>query len=118
MSDYVHTKSIIYPITKEILAKMNLKDAYGLEEKFPKTDFGKFFIEGMVDYKSNYTYGHCVSLELYSNYEDDAADFSRLRFLTKKEQEKYAPLFKQIIPDLDPSKLELVEFCYRRRRIL
>lgn len=93
MSDYVHTKSIIYPITKEILVKMNLEDVYNLEEKFPKTDFGKFFIEGIVDYKSNYTYGHCVSLELYSNYEDDAADFSRLRFLTKKRARKICTTF-------------------------
>lgn len=112
MSDYVHTKAVMYPVTEETLNKMNLKDAYDLEDRFPKTDLGKFSIEGMVDYTSDCECRYYVSLELYSNYGDDAADFGRSRFLTEKEQEKYAPLFSQIIPDLDPSKLKYVEFCY------
>ena len=112
MSDFVHTKAIMYPITKDTLGKMNLEDPYDLEEKFPKTEFGKFCIEGMVAYKSGYDYSRYVSLELYSTYGVEDSDFGRSRFLTEKEQEKYVPLFNQIIPDLDPNKLKYVEFCY------
>ena len=112
MSDYVHIKAIMYPITKETLEKMNLKSLYDLEEKFPKTELGKFSIEGMVAYKSDLRYGHYVSLELYNTYGIEDYEFGRSRFLTEKEQEKYASPFKQIIPDLDPNKLKYVEFCY------
>lgn len=87
MSDYVYTKAIMYPITKETLEKMNLEDVYDLEEKFPKTDLGKFFIEAMIDYKLKDGCNYYISLELYSNYGDDATDFGRSRFLTEKEQE-------------------------------
>lgn len=112
MSDYVHTKSVMYPVTEELLKKMKLKDVYDLEEKLPKTDLGTFDIEGLVDYASDYECRYYVSLEFYSNYGDDAADFGRSRFLTKKEQEKYVPIFSKIIPELDSSKLKYVEFCY------
>ena len=112
MSGFIHTKAIMYPITKEGLEKMNFESPYDLEEKFPKTELGRLVIEGMVDYKSDYNYVHYVSLELYNTYDIVLSEFGRSRFLTKKEQEKYAPLFEQIIPDLDPSKLKYVEFCF------
>ena len=112
MSDFVHTKAIMYPITKETLAKMNFKSPNDLEEKFPKTELGKFVIEGMVAYNPSYNYSRYISFELYNTYGIEDYEFGRSRFLTEREQEKYALLFKQIIPDLDPSKLKYVEFCY------
>lgn len=112
MSGFIHTRAIMYPITKETLEKMNLESPYDLEENFPKTEFGKFCIEGMVAYKSDYIYSYYVSLELCNTYGIEDYEFGRSRFLTEKEQEKYVSLFEQIIPDLDPSKLKYVEFCF------
>ena len=35
MSDYVRNKQVLYPVTKELLEKLNYDDVYDFEEKFP-----------------------------------------------------------------------------------
>lgn len=53
MSHYVRNKQVLYPVTKELLEKLNCKDAYDIEEKFPAES--KFTTEGFVDYSGTKT---------------------------------------------------------------
>lgn len=36
MSDYVRNKQVLYPVTKELLKKLNCNDIYDLEDDFEK----------------------------------------------------------------------------------
>lgn len=36
MSDYVRNKQVLYPVTKELLRKLNCNDIYDLEDDFEK----------------------------------------------------------------------------------
>ena len=48
MSDYVHNKQVLYPITKELLDKMGITDSSEIEEKLYPAD--NLDIEYFVDY--------------------------------------------------------------------
>lgn len=87
MSDYVRNKQVLYPVTKELLKKLNCKDIYDLEERFP---FGSNFTsEGFIDYEGTKSYNKYLAYGLDSDYGVDGGEFGRSRFLKPSEQEKY-----------------------------
>ena len=86
MSDYVRNKQVLYPVTKELLEKLNCSDAYDLEEKFPAGS--KFTTEGFIDYSGTGECNHYRAYELSSTYGDESGDFGRSRFLKPSEQVK------------------------------
>ena len=112
MSDYERNKQVLYPVTKELLEKLNCNDIYDLEEKFPAKS--NFTIEGFVDYSGTKNYNRYLAYELDSNYGVESGEFGRSRFLKLSEQEKYKKLFGEVIPEdlIDPTLFKYVDYCY------
>ena len=112
MSDYVRNKQVLYPVTKELLKKLNYDDIYDLEEKFPARS--KFEAEGFIDYSGTKNYNQYLAYELDSNYGTESGEFGRARFLKPAEQEKYKKIFSDVIPEdlIDPSLFKYVDYCY------
>lgn len=112
MSDYIHNKQVLYPITKDLLEKLNCGDSYDLEEKFNIK--GKFGTEGFIDYEGTKNYNEYISYELSSTYGEENGDFGRSRFLTASEQKKYKKIFSEVLPEdlIDPSLFKYVDYCY------
>ena len=52
MSDYVRNKQVLYPVTKELLKKLNCNDVYDLEDDIDKRLPAKnnFTAEVFIDY--------------------------------------------------------------------
>ena len=95
MSDYERNKQVLYPVTKELLEKLNYNDAYDLEDQFPAGS--NFSIEGFVDYSGTGKCNYYLAYKLSRTYGDENGDFGRSRFLKPSEQEKYKKLFTCII---------------------
>lgn len=112
MSDYVRNKQVLYPVTNELLEKLNCNNIYDLEEKFPARS--KFEAEGFIDYSGTKNYNHYLAYELDSDYGAESGEFGRARFLKPSEQEKYKELFSEVIPEdlIDPSLFKYVDYCY------
>ena len=112
MSDYERNKQVLYPVTKELLEKLNCKDIYDLEEKFPAGS--KFEVEGFIDYGGTEDFNKYLAYELDSNYGVESGEFGRSRFLKPSEQEKYKKLFSEVIPEdlIDTSLFKYVDYCY------
>lgn len=112
MSDYVRNKQVLYPVTKELLEKLNCDDIYDLEEKFPARS--KFEAEGFIDYSGTKNYNQYLAYKLDSDYGAESSEFGRSRFLKPSEQEKYKRLFSEVIPEdlIDPTLFKYVDYCY------
>ena len=112
MSDYVRNKQVLYPVTKELLKKLNCDDIYDLEEKFPARS--KFEAEGFIDYSGTKNYNQYLAYELDSDYGTESGEFGRARFLKPVEQEKYKKLFSEVIPEdlIDATLFKYVDYCY------
>ena len=112
MSDYVRNKQVLYPVTKELLKKLNCDDIYDLEEKFPARS--KFEAEGFIDYSGTKNYNQYLAYELDSDYGTESGEFGRARFLKPAEQEKYKKIFSEVIPEdlIDPTLFKYVDYCY------
>lgn len=112
MSDYVRNKQVLYPVTKELLKKLNCYDIYDLEDRSPLGS--SFIIEGFVDYSGTKNYNQYLAYELDSDYGAENGEFGRSRFLKPSEQEKYKKLFSEVIPEdlIDPSLFKYVDYCY------
>ena len=110
MSDYVRNKQVLYPVTKELLKKLNYDDIYDLEEKFPAGS--KFEAEGFIDYSGTRECNYYLAYELSSTYSDESGDFGRSRFLKSSEQEKYKKIFSEVIPEdlIDPTLFKYVDY--------
>lgn len=109
MSDYCHQKVLRIPVTLEELNMSDSDDlSCDLEEKHPELfDYGtpKMFQiaptkELFLDYVLQYNYGY------------ESGDWGKTRGLYASEQDKYRPIFQQILPNIDMSKVKLVEFCW------
>ena len=119
MSDYVHTKAIMYPLgdgeaADNLCKSLGAEDRWELErlkpELFERVKGKPYFeIEVMVN---NWEGNYYLSYVLYYEYGADCGDFGRNRFLSLTEQEKYKKIFEQVIPNIDPSKLKYVDYCY------
>ena len=112
MSDYVHNKQVLYPITKELLDKMGIKDSFEIEEKLYPAD--NLDMEYFVDYSGTGKSNEYLAYELYSDYGKESGDFGRSRFLKPAEQEKYKKIFSIIIPEefIDSSLFKYVDYCW------
>lgn len=112
MSDYVRNKQVLYPVTKELLEKLNCNNIYDLEEKFPARS--KFEAEGFIDYSGTKNYNRYLAYELDSDYGVESGEFGRARFLKPAEQEKYKKIFSEVIPEdlIDPTLFKYVDYCY------
>lgn len=112
MSDYVHNKQVLYPITKELLDKMGITDSSEIEEKLYPAD--NLDMEYFVDYSGTGESNEYLAYELYSDYGEESGDFGRSRFLIEKEQEKYKKIFSKAIPEefIDPSLFKYVDYCW------
>lgn len=112
MSDYVHNKQVLYPITKDLLDKMGIDDSFEIEKKFYPAD--KLDMEYFVDYSGTGESNEYLSYELYSDYGEESGDFGRSRFLTPTEQEKYKKIFSKAIPEefIDSSLFKYVDYCW------
>ena len=112
MSDYVRNKQVLYPVTKELLEKLNCSDTYDLEDRFPAGS--KFTTEGFIDYSGTRECNHYLAYELSSTYGDESGDFGRSRFLKPSEQKKYKKIFSEVIPEdlIDPTLFKYVDYCY------
>lgn len=112
MSDYVRNKQVLYPVTKELLEKLNCYDIYDLEDRSPLGS--NFIIEGFVDYSGTKNYNQYLAYELDSDYGAESGEFGRARFLKPSEQEKYKKLFSEVIPEdlIDPTLFKYVDYCY------
>lgn len=110
MSDYVRNKQVLYPVTKELLDRLNISDIFDLD--FPRGS--KFGVEGFIDYGGTKDYNKYLVYELDSDYGVESGDFGRSRFLKPAEQEKYKKLFSEVIPEdlIDPSLFKYVDYCY------
>lgn len=110
MSDYVRNKQVLYPVTKELLDRLNISDIFDLE--FPRGS--KFEAEGFIDYSGTKNYNQYLAYELDSDYGAESGEFGRSRFLKPSEQEKYKRLFSEIIPEdlIDPTLFKYVDYCY------
>lgn len=112
MSDYVRNKQVLYPVTKELLEKLNCYNIYDLEDRSP---FGSnFIIEGFIDYSGTKNYNQYLAYELDSDYGAENGEFGRSRLLKPSEQEKYKKLFSEVIPEdlIDPALFKYVDYCY------
>lgn len=112
MSNYVRNKQVLYPVTKELLEKLNCDDVYDLEDKCPSNS--NFKAEGFVDYEGTGDYNKYLAWELFHDCGADEGDFGRSRFLKPSEQEKYKKLFSEVIPEdlIDPTLFKYVDYCY------
>ena len=54
MSDYERNKQVLYPVTKELLEKLNCKDIYDLEDRCQFNS--NFKAECFVDYEGTKDY--------------------------------------------------------------
>lgn len=108
MSDYSRYLVLRYPITKD--------DAEMLEDKLMESPFGKhrkggyFEITGATD--SNYDYKYFLDFVVKHTYGDECGDFGKIRTLKESEVSEFAELFKMLIPDIDMTKVKVVDYCW------
>ena len=104
MSDYEHEKVIRCKVD---LKKLGISDIYDLEDMYPNL-FGYGIEKFQIAPVDQLEY---IDYVLFNEY-DDSYDFGYARYLTKKELEKYFPIFQQIIPNVQENDLRAVEFCW------
>lgn len=106
MSDYVHTKTIMYPIDESVIDDI---DTFIYNRKDQYKNFG-------VEVTDSGELKFYISVELYHTYGERSGDFGFSRQITADERAEYEKLFEEILnfADIkyDPEKLRYVEFCY------
>lgn len=108
MSDYSRYLVLRYPITKD--------DAEILEDKLMESPFGKhrkggyFEVTGATD--SNYEYKYFLDFIVKHTYGDERGDFGKIRTLKESELAEFTELFKMLIPDIDMTKVKVVDYCW------
>jgi hypothetical protein len=102
MSDYCRQKVLRVPCEFYGIKKRLLEEKH--EELFGYGDIGKFQCAptetDYIDYVLDYEYG------------EDCGEYGKQRPLYDSEKEKYAPIFRQIIPNIDMRHVRLVEYCW------
>ncbi len=112
MSDYVRNKQVMYPIDKDLLKKLGVKDAWDLEDKYEvlDVDYSKRdnYFEMQPTSKRDY-----LAYTLKTYYGEYTGEFGRSRVLTENEQAKYKKLFEETFGiEFDSSKFRYVDYCY------
>lgn len=112
MSDYMHKKQVLYPVTKELLDRMAVDENNFEDRLFPADTLE---MEYFVDYSGTGDSNKYLAYELYSgDYGEESGEFGRSRFLKPSEQEKYKKIFSKAIPEefINPSLFKYVDYCY------
>ena len=108
MSDYCRNLVLRYPITEE--------EAEQLEEVLNKSKLGHHLKGGYFETcgatDNDYNYKYFLDYVVHSTYGDECGDFGKIRKLHQVEFETFAPLFKLLIPDIDMSKVKVVDYCW------
>lgn len=109
MSDYQYKKVLRVPTEKYGIA-----NSYDLEDD-PK--FNELFVDYSLERTTN-----CFApaptktsfLDYVLEYDGcaNAGEFGRSRTLTEREKNKYYPVFREIIFDINMDDVRLVEFCF------
>lgn len=105
MSDYYHERVIRCKID---LKKLGIESIFQMEDLYPNLfgygSINKFNVAPVEEqeYIDYVLYNEC----------DDVGEFGAARYLTEPEQEKYLPIFKQIIPNVKADDLRAVDFCW------
>ena len=101
MSTYVREKVMRIPMDCEYDEMEEIENQN--RSLFGYGDVGKFQIapteESYIDYVLEYEW-------------DADGEYGKTRALYPREQEKYRPIWQQILPNIDMSKVRLVEFCW------
>lgn len=118
MSDYVHKKSVMYPIWDQrysdiIYEKLNSK--FIEISSFHDTNYIGFEIEWLDDGEHINYY---LSYVLFYTYGEDSGDFGTSRSLTKDEENYWVERFSVIWKDIfecelpNPNWLKFVDYCH------
>lgn len=109
MSDYCHQKVLRIPITLEELNMPESDDLrWELEKKYPE-----LFSDGTpYMFQIAPTKEFFLDYVLEYDYDYDCGDWGKIRELYASEQDKYRPIFQQILLNIDMSKVRLVEFYW------
>lgn len=109
MSYYCHQKVLRIPVTLEDLNMSDSDDlSWDLEEKYPE----------LFDYGTPKMFQIAPTEELFLDYvlqydcDYESGDWGKTRKLYASEQDKYRPIFQQILPNINMSRVRLVEFCW------
>lgn len=101
MSTYVRERVLRVPMDCEYDEMEEIEDRN--RALFDYGTVGKFQI---APTESNY-------IDYVLEYEWDAdGEYGKTRALYPREQDKYRPIWQQILPNIDMSKVRLVEFCW------
>ena len=122
MSDYVKKRAVRYRLKKdeiEIFEKLLIDDKndwlpellrqyFDLIENYKQNE--KVFT---INYGCDYANGDEIYADYILKYEYGAnGDYAFARELTKEENEKYLPMFKEKFHGLDIDELHYVDYCY------
>lgn len=124
MSEYVHNKSIWYPVRDEDLALMSKylgeKDPWNFEytstwkrikEELKEIINGPVQLHIMTAYDKG-NYNHYIELILKHDWCTEEGEFGRSRPLNETEQDKYYLAFAKLVLKIDPTKLKYVDYCW------
>jgi len=97
MSNYVHQKGFIYPI-EDVLPNIDEKATILLDQdKFVLANLGK---------------NRYLVWLVYSSCGVQRRPFGHCRQCASKEIESFAPLFRNVLGDIDTTKLKYIDYCY------
>ena len=111
MSDYHREKVLRIPFEDLGLNPASFSDAsMELHNKYGDMFYWSGQREGKFDVAP--TTKAFIDFVIESDYGNDCGEWGKVRLLTSAEQEKFAPVFRKINPDVDMDKVRLVEFCW------
>ena len=103
MSDYVHETALRYPITDDDCDRIRAMENY----------MGYRHIKNVGHFDTTYTDEHVyLDYVIFHSYGDECGEWSKSRDLYDVEKEAFKHLFQQFFPDIDMSKVRLVDYCW------
>lgn len=122
MSDYVKKRAVRYRLKKDeidIFEKLLIDDKNDwlpelLQQYFDLTeDYEKDQKGFTINHGCDYANGDEIYADYILEYEYGASgDYISVRELTKEENEKYLPMFKEKFHGLNIDELHYVDYCY------
>lgn len=111
MSDYQRIKCVRYPASQDDMCKYLNCDKYDINETIEKLFPEMYDWRAVPRFRWGMTYPKTfLDYELYND--DGDGDWGKVRELNDSEKDKYEEIFSKIIPDVDKSKLKLVEYSW------
>lgn len=112
MSDYCRMKVLRIPFEDANIGALSDYDDldYDLHEKFG--DMFYWCGKPVGKFVSSPTHKPFIDFVLEHEYDDGYGDYGKTRELYPAEKLKYIEVFKRLNPDIDMSRVRLVEFCW------